>query len=111
MVHNVPQPVIEQFMVENLGSEYEIRKGHSFVFCESVSYTPSRSNLFLTPLQKDETVTTTIEDRSTGKTYTLRSRFMVGCDGAKSRVRESLGIERDGEHTCKYPVMPSMCAS
>lgn len=38
-----------------------------------------------------------IEDMETGRRRTLRARYLVGCDGASSTVRERLGIELIGE--------------
>jgi 2-polyprenyl-6-methoxyphenol hydroxylase-like FAD-dependent oxidoreductase len=42
-----------------------------------------------------------IEDRAAKKTYELESRHVIACDGARSRVRETLQIRSDGESTCK----------
>ena len=87
MIHNIPQPTFELYLLEELSkrSNVEIRKGHSFV-----SY------------RHDETaVTTEIEDRATGALYQVRSRYVIGCDGARSRVRESMGVRTDGEDSCK----------
>jgi hypothetical protein len=38
MIHNIPQPVFEEFIAERLGrdGEVEVRKNHSFVSCEQV---------------------------------------------------------------------------
>ncbi len=41
-------------------------------------------------------VTTTVRDVETGAEQTIRSRYLVGADGAHSRVREAAGIEFDG---------------
>jgi 2-polyprenyl-6-methoxyphenol hydroxylase-like FAD-dependent oxidoreductase len=41
-------------------------------------------------------VTTTIKDVETGEERQLRSRYLVGADGAHSKVRELLGVEFDG---------------
>jgi len=83
MIHNIPQPDFEQIIAGELAKTdlAEIRKGVSFVSSS----------------QKHDEVTTTVEDRETGKTYSIRSRFLIACDGAKSRVRQSLGIESEGE--------------
>lgn len=42
--------------------------------------------------QDADGVTALIEDRDSGKQETIRARYLVGCDGADSRVHESLGI-------------------
>jgi putative polyketide hydroxylase len=41
-------------------------------------------------------VTTVIRDRDSGKTSTVRSRYLVAADGSRSRIRESLGIGMRG---------------
>lgn len=81
MFHNVPQPAVEQVIADTIQGRVEIRKHHSFVSC----------------MEDDMGVLCTIEDRSTGELYIIRSKFMIACDGAKSKVRQCLGIESDGE--------------
>ena len=46
--------------------------------------------------QDDHGVTSIIRDRVADVTCEIRSRYVIGCDGAASRVRKSLGIEMDG---------------
>jgi 2-polyprenyl-6-methoxyphenol hydroxylase-like FAD-dependent oxidoreductase len=46
--------------------------------------------------QDADVVTTTIRDVDSGEERTIRSQYVVGADGAHSRVRELLGIEFDG---------------
>ncbi|KAF8851507.1 hypothetical protein BDZ45DRAFT_679079 [Acephala macrosclerotiorum] len=83
MIHNIPQPTFEQFVAARLkrDGEVEIRKNHSYVSCE----------------QSGDEVCTKVEDRGIGKTYEIRSRHVIACDGAKSKVRETLGIDCEGE--------------
>lgn len=50
----------------------------------------------------DGFVVTTVEDRGAQKQYKIRSRHVVACDGAKSAVREFLGVTCEGEETCMY---------
>ncbi|KAJ6024423.1 hypothetical protein N7540_005220 [Penicillium herquei] len=89
MIHNIPQPAFEQFIATKLSESksilVEIRKNHSFVSLE----------------QGDGFVVTTIEDRSAKTEYKIKSRHVIGCDGAKSAVRRYLGIESEGEETCE----------
>jgi len=49
--------------------------------------------------QDADAVHATLTDRKTGRTETLSARYMVGCDGASSRVREALGIALEGKGT------------
>ncbi|KAG0647329.1 2,4-dichlorophenol hydroxylase [Hyphodiscus hymeniophilus] len=83
MIHNIPQPSFEELVASHLSlrKDTEIRKNHSFVTCE----------------QNGEYVTTTIEDRQAEKEYKVRSKFVIGCDGAKSKVRKCLGVKCEGE--------------
>jgi 2-polyprenyl-6-methoxyphenol hydroxylase-like FAD-dependent oxidoreductase len=83
MIHNIPQPVFEQFVTEHISADpnVDIRKGISF-------------NSLVT---ESNSVLTTVEERATGGIYQIRSRHVIACDGAKSKVREFLGIESDGE--------------
>ncbi|KFY88038.1 hypothetical protein V500_06606 [Pseudogymnoascus sp. VKM F-4518 (FW-2643)] len=82
MIHNIPQPAFEELVASRLSKDgVEIRKGHSYVDCRQVS----------------DRVITTVEDRRAGKQYTICSTQVIACDGAKSKVRESLGVDCEGE--------------
>ncbi len=48
--------------------------------------------------QFEEGVTSTVKDRLTGERYKVKSRYLVGADGARSRVVEQLGIPLIGQH-------------
>lgn len=84
MIHNIPQPDFEQIVSDQLSESRltEIRKNHSFVNCHNSA---------------DGTVYTTVEDRATGETYTVRSRYLIAADGARSYVKKYLGIRSTGE--------------
>lgn len=47
--------------------------------------------------QDADGVTSTVRDRLTGAEYTIRSKYLIGADGAKSRVVEQLGLPLEGE--------------
>jgi 2-polyprenyl-6-methoxyphenol hydroxylase-like FAD-dependent oxidoreductase len=47
--------------------------------------------------QDDAGVTATLQDRTTGRSETVRTDYLVGCDGFSSTVRERLGIAIKGE--------------
>lgn len=46
--------------------------------------------------QDDAGVTATVEEGSPGRTYVVRSDYLAACDGAKSHIREELGIKTKG---------------
>ncbi|MES2537095.1 MAG: FAD-dependent oxidoreductase [Pseudomonadota bacterium] len=45
---------------------------------------------------KGSVVETVLIDRETGKRVTVRSQYLIGCDGGSSKVREALGIDMQG---------------
>ena len=45
----------------------------------------------------DDSVTVEIQNVDTGEIETLSCGYLVGCDGGRSTVRRSLGIEYDGK--------------
>lgn len=97
MIHNIPQPDFEQYISEELEkqSEVEVWKGISFISLE----------------QEKDVVTTFLEERSTGNTYKVESQFVIACDGARSKVRECVGISTDHEDssTSTINVSPFHC--
>jgi 2,4-dichlorophenol 6-monooxygenase len=78
---DIPQPRLEPVLVKNAAE-----RGADFRFhTEYVSHT-----------QDDTGVTTRLRDRLTGAEYTVRSRYLVGADGARSQVVEDLGLPLEG---------------
>jgi len=51
---------------------------------------------FLRYEEDAEGVTSTVLDRVTGREYSVRTRYLVGADGAKSRVFEQAGLPLEG---------------
>ena len=51
---------------------------------------------YLSHVQDDEGVTTLVLDRLTGAEYAIRSRYLVGADGARSKVAADLGLPFEG---------------
>ncbi len=48
--------------------------------------------------QQDEAgVTATVRDLANARTYTVRSRYLVGCDGGRSMVRKRIGATLTGD--------------
>jgi 2-polyprenyl-6-methoxyphenol hydroxylase-like FAD-dependent oxidoreductase len=52
--------------------------------------------------QNTERVTATIENAETGAREAIKARYIVGCDGARSLVRETLGIRMHGNAVLTY---------
>ncbi len=74
------EPLLKQRALE-LGAE--LRFGTEMISCE----------------QDADGVTAVIRDRDTGKTETVRARYMVAADGARSPLRDRLGIRMLGHGT------------
>jgi 2,4-dichlorophenol 6-monooxygenase len=51
---------------------------------------------YLSCVQDDAGVTSTVRDRLTGTTYTVRSKYLIGADGARSVVAADLGLPLEG---------------
>ena len=51
---------------------------------------------YLSHVQDDDGVTVTCRDRLTGKDFTVRARYLIGCDGGNSLVAEQLGLPFEG---------------
>jgi 2-polyprenyl-6-methoxyphenol hydroxylase-like FAD-dependent oxidoreductase len=52
--------------------------------------------------QNADLVTATVENAETGAREEILSRYLVGCDGARSLVRETLGIAMQGNPVLTY---------
>lgn len=55
------------------------------------------STEYVSHVQDAEGVTTTCLDRLTGKSFTIRSKYLVGADGGKSLVAEHAGLPFEGK--------------
>ena len=51
---------------------------------------------YLAHAQDADGVTTTLRDRLSGREYAVRSRYLVGADGARSKIVEDLGLPLEG---------------
>ncbi|WP_138734046.1 FAD-dependent oxidoreductase [Modestobacter excelsi] len=51
---------------------------------------------YLSHVQDDEGVTTSVRDRLTGAEHTIRSRYLIGADGARSAVAADLDLPFEG---------------
>lgn len=61
--------------------------------------------------EADVMVVSEVTDLATGESFRVRSRFVVGCDGAGSRVRKQLGIELQGPPLLQCYVMIHFAAN
>ncbi|NEK87243.1 FAD-dependent monooxygenase [Blastococcus saxobsidens] len=51
---------------------------------------------YVTHVQDDDGVSTTVRDRLTGGEYVVRSKYLIGADGARSRVAADLDLPFEG---------------
>ncbi|MGW4591360.1 FAD-dependent monooxygenase [Amycolatopsis thermoflava] len=58
-----------------------------------------RSTELVSLTQDSDGVTARVRRASDGEEFDVRARYLVGCDGANSRVRETAGIAMDGPET------------
>jgi 2-polyprenyl-6-methoxyphenol hydroxylase-like FAD-dependent oxidoreductase len=79
---NIAQPRLEEIVEASVMSlpGIEIRRGLEWLSCE----------------QPGDIVVSKLRDRDTGQELELRSRYLIGADGAGSNVRDGLGIPMDG---------------
>lgn len=76
---NMFDPILQKFAKSRL--EVQLLYGHRFLSFE----------------QDDDGVTTWVLDQTSNREIAVRSRYLVGCDGARSAVREQLGIAMHGQ--------------
>ncbi|MGJ4995841.1 FAD-dependent oxidoreductase [Bradyrhizobium sp. HKCCYLS3077] len=55
------------------------------------------STVYESHVQDDDGVTTTLLDRLTGKTFTVRSKYLIGADGGNSLVAQHAGLPFEGK--------------
>lgn len=79
---DLPQDKMEPLLVKNA-----LARGASFSF----------NTEYLWHEQDAEGVTVGLRDVATGREYTHRARYLVGADGAKSKVMDDAGLKVDGQ--------------
>ena len=52
---------------------------------------------YLSHVQDDEGVTTTVRDRRTGSEYAIRSKYLIGADGGRSKIAQDIGLPMEGQ--------------
>jgi len=82
LICDIPQTYLEPILVTNA----------------TARGTQSRfSTEYLSHTQDEAGVTTTVMDRLTGTSYTIRSKYLIGADGARSQVAEDIGLPYEGQ--------------
>ena len=79
---DIPQPLIEPVLYKNAAE-----RGATFA-CNTE---------YLSHVQDENGVTVSLRDRLTNREYSMRARFLVGADGAKSKVLDDLGLQVEGQ--------------
>jgi 2,4-dichlorophenol 6-monooxygenase len=82
LICDIPQTYLEPILVKNATA-----RGTQTRF----------STEYLSHAQDDDGVTTTVRDRLTGATYAIRSKYLIGADGARSLVAEHIGLPYEGQ--------------
>ncbi|MGP9607497.1 FAD-dependent oxidoreductase [Glutamicibacter sp. AOP33-2CA-4] len=82
---DIPQTYMEPLLVKNAAE-----RGAKVLF----------STKYLGHEQDANGVTVHLLNRASGQEYSLRARYLVGADGAKSQIAEELGLEFEG-HTAR----------
>jgi len=82
LICDIPQTYLEPILVKNATA-----RGTQTRF----------STEYLSHEQDDAGVTTTVRDRLTGAAYAIRSKYLIGADGARSLVAEHIGLPYEGQ--------------
>jgi len=82
---DVPQTLMEPILVKNAAE-----RGAKFTF----------STKYLGHTQDEDGVTVRLLNRISNQEYSLRARYLVGADGAKSQIADEIGLEIVG-HTAR----------
>ena len=79
---DLPQDKMEPLLVRNAAA-----RGATFSF----------NTEYLSHEQDATGVTVQLQDRLSGRVYSMRVRYLVGADGAKSKIMEDLGLKLEGQ--------------
>lgn len=79
---DVPQDRMEPVLVKNAAA-----RGAVFSF----------NTEYLGHQQDEQGVTVKLQDRLTGREYNVRARYLVGADGARSKVMDDAGLKLEGQ--------------
>jgi 2,4-dichlorophenol 6-monooxygenase len=78
---DIIQPKLEPILLKNAAA-----RGASFSF----------NTEYVSHIQDADGVTVTLRDRLEGRSYEMRAQYLIGCDGARSRIVEELGLPIEG---------------
>jgi 2,4-dichlorophenol 6-monooxygenase len=81
LICDIPQTYLEPILVENAAA-----RGAQTRF----------STEYLTLRQDADGVDASVRDRLTGAQYTIRAKYVIGADGARSKVAEDIGLPYEG---------------
>jgi 2,4-dichlorophenol 6-monooxygenase len=81
LICDIPQTYLEPILVENASA-----RGTQARF----------STEYLSLRQDADGVDATVRDRLTGATYTIRAKYLIGADGARSKVAEDIALPLEG---------------
>jgi 2,4-dichlorophenol 6-monooxygenase len=79
---DIPQPFMEPILVTNAAA-----RGATFGF----------NTEYLGHTQDDTGVTVSLRDLPTAREYTMRARYLIGADGARSQIVDELELPLEGE--------------
>lgn len=79
---DLPQTMMEPILVENA-----TKRGTQTQF----------STEYLSHTQDDDGVSIQVRNRLSGHEYTIRAKYLIGADGARSKVAQHIGIPFEGE--------------
>lgn len=81
LICDIPQTYLEPILVRNAAA-----RGTQARF----------STEYLSLRQDDDGVDVRVRDRLTGAAYTIRAKYVIGADGARSKVAEDIGLPMEG---------------
>lgn len=79
---DIPQTLLEPIMLENA-----TKRGTQTQF----------STEYLSHTQDEEGVSVRVRNRLSGHEYTIRAKYLIGADGARSKIAEEIGIPFEGK--------------
>jgi 2,4-dichlorophenol 6-monooxygenase len=82
LICDIPQTYLEPILVKNAAA-----RGTQARF----------STEYLSLRQDDDGVDVRVRDRLTGAVYTIRAKYVIGADGARSKVAEDIGLPMEGQ--------------